>query len=109
MWLFIDSFLTAKNSAKQKYTLSQWITLQDIDKHNSKQIYRPSVQVKNKSNKKTVEQKKPQVNNALLEDCKAAMKSLGVDKKQQTYLINTLLKENESIKTVQDFLKKAFV
>ena len=104
LWIIISSFLEAKNNPKKHFTITEYITLQDIPTSNPR---KPS-----KVKKVNKEQEKKDQEDAtkmlLLNDCKAAMSSLKVDKKQQTYLINKTFGSDNPPKTVQEFITQAF-
>lgn len=101
LWIIISSFLEARNNPKKHFTLTEYITLQDIP------TSKPS-----KAKKVNKEQEKKDQEDAtkmlLLNDCKAAMSSLKVDKKQQAYLINKTFGSDNPPKTVQEFITQAF-
>ena len=115
LWVFIDAFTRSKENAKKKYTFVEWLTLQDIDdqkpinvKANVSYKKTKKKQKVNQKQKKEAEAKKEDVDTEILEDCKSAMKYLGVDSRQQKYLINKFLEKNMEIVSVEDFIEKTF-
>tara|TARA_B100000085_G_scaffold198507_1_gene182087 strand:+ start:1206 stop:1580 length:375 start_codon:yes stop_codon:yes gene_type:complete len=69
----------------------------------------PIVSVKAKVNKpkKKKKKKKNKAKQALKEDCHKAAMSLGAKKKEADYLVQKVFSENK-IKTVQDFIQRAY-
>lgn len=99
LWIIISSFLEAKNNPKKHFTITEYITLQNIP------VDKPKKKVNKEQDKKDEEGVAKML---LINDCKAAMSSLKVDKKQQTYLINKAFRSNNPPKTVQEFIIQAF-
>ena len=115
LWIFMASFLKAKNNASKKFNILDYLMAKDI-KISSNTIPRANFNIqlavkeniKQKPKAKTKEQEKS-LDQKLINDCKLAMKAIGVDSKQMKYLIDYFFHQSlNPPTTVEDFLKAAF-
>lgn len=115
VFLFMYSFWESFSDPRKHLTIISYLT--DFEektqpsstKTKSAQRQKKDVEFNKESNKnKPSRQAEEKPNEQLKEDCNAAMKSLGVDYKQRQYLLKTIFNKFNP-KTVEDFLRQAFV
>lgn len=111
--IFLSSFIEAFFNPKKHITSPMYflgydneVNTQTKTKLDCVKVTAAQSQPKQKPKKNT----KPETNfsDELKNECNLAMKAIGVDAKQRTYLLKTIFQIHNP-KTVEEFLRKAFV